>query len=756
MSESTTPAVNGESGAAATTSPALQVERLLQVVALVAVGSLSGLVTLEIATPGRTFVVTTGGALAAAIVMSAVMAGARRRGSGRLTTWTACTVVGAFGAAGLAVVVSALYPGPEATRRTPVAGAIDAVTRGWSEIMQTPVPGDTTPRILVPLAITAWAATAGAVVVAERSRAGVRPLLPGIVAFVLAAVAAGRHQYSPLISGCAVLAGCGLFLAARAVQSDVRVVRARRGPVVDVRQVGLLAGIVVATVAAAAVVGPTLVFGRDDHAFDPRDHFVPPAIPSGATNPLDLVASRRMAGAVPMFTIESPGPVTTRLLSLDTFDGVRWTTSATYTRSSQNIELPRRSGVNRRNVRAEVTIDGLTGPWLPSIGDPTRVEGVSVFLDLESGSIVDVDGDASGARYTITADEIAPNLAVLRDRRTATSAEIPVASELPDGMPDELNQIADAALVNVAESAPPLTRALSLELYLRSNYTVDEEAVGAVSYGNLVRTLTVTRAGAPEEFAAAFAVLSRVAGMPSRLVVGFGPGVEVQPGVRQVRAGDVTVWPEIYFAGAGWVRFNPVPIEGGSVEQETQSEGVREGEEYLREEAENTPPPPVPPQQAPQTSDDSSGSSRWIPVAVVAGAVVLAGLVIGPIVVMTTKRRRTARRRRRAEPRHRVVGAWHDVLDRLVEIDGNRPATSSVEEVVAGAETLASGLAGMYEPVNRALYHEGDVTPGDADQAWRARDAFVTGVRRTHGPRANARRAVSTRSLRHTKEIVGS
>jgi transglutaminase-like putative cysteine protease len=63
-----------------------------------------------------------------------------------------------------------------------------------------------------------------------------------------------------------------------------------------------------------------------------------------------------------------------------------------------------------------------------------------------------------------------------------------------------------------------------------------------------------------EYFASAFAIMARIAGIPTRQVNGFlgGEWNEYQ-GYVAVRAGDAHSWDEVYFPGAGWVTFDPTP-----------------------------------------------------------------------------------------------------------------------------------------------------------------------------------------------------
>jgi hypothetical protein len=77
--------------------------------------------------------------------------------------------------------------------------------------------------------------------------------------------------------------------------------------------------------------------------------------------------------------------------------------------------------------------------------------------------------------------------------------------------------------------------------------------------------LTRTRAGYCQYFADAMGALLRAAGIPARLVSGYGPGTADDTGSRTgpqlhtVTTSDAHVWVEAYFPGFGWIPFEPTP-----------------------------------------------------------------------------------------------------------------------------------------------------------------------------------------------------
>ena len=66
----------------------------------------------------------------------------------------------------------------------------------------------------------------------------------------------------------------------------------------------------------------------------------------------------------------------------------------------------------------------------------------------------------------------------------------------------------------------------------------------------------VTKRGYCVQFATAMVMMSRAAGIPARMDIGFLPGTRSK-GVWTVTASDAHAWPELYLDGLGWTRFEP-------------------------------------------------------------------------------------------------------------------------------------------------------------------------------------------------------
>jgi transglutaminase-like putative cysteine protease len=129
--------------------------------------------------------------------------------------------------------------------------------------------------------------------------------------------------------------------------------------------------------------------------------------------------------------------------------------------------------------------------------------------------------------------------------------------ELPQ-MPQRVLELAEEI---TPSGAGPYTRALAIEDFLEKEYgySLDVPALpageDAVDY-----FLFEHRRGYCEHFATAYAVLCRLAGIPSRVVTGYSSG-DYNPftGLYEVSLGDAHAWVEIYIEGIGWITREPTP-----------------------------------------------------------------------------------------------------------------------------------------------------------------------------------------------------
>jgi transglutaminase-like putative cysteine protease len=79
--------------------------------------------------------------------------------------------------------------------------------------------------------------------------------------------------------------------------------------------------------------------------------------------------------------------------------------------------------------------------------------------------------------------------------------------------------------------------------------------------GDALTNFLATKRGYCVQFATAMVMMSRAAGIPARMALGFLPGTQSK-GVWTVVAADAHAWPELYLGDIGWTRFEPTPQRG--------------------------------------------------------------------------------------------------------------------------------------------------------------------------------------------------
>jgi hypothetical protein len=289
-----------------------------------------------------------------------------------------------------------------------------------------------------------------------------------------------------------------------------------------------------------------------------------------------------------VLTVAAPAPALLRVTSLDRFDGQRFLRSASppATRALDLRPGPHAPGSTHQ---ARISIAALRSSLLVGGGGVT--ESVRWPAQYATNAAIAPDGTltlarplSSGANYLVDTYVPHPSPRQLR----AAPRRIPAAYagytkfELPAARPATAGVLvsgaagrSSAAARRAIESSPyapmfDLARrltdgtgnsyevALNIERFLRSNFAYTETPPRR-RYP-LEAFLFQDRRGYCQQFAGAMALMLRMDGIPARVGVGFRPSLP--PGLegsRTIRASDAHAWAEAYFAGIGWVSFDPTP-----------------------------------------------------------------------------------------------------------------------------------------------------------------------------------------------------
>ncbi|HZV81272.1 MAG TPA: DUF3488 and transglutaminase-like domain-containing protein [Geobacteraceae bacterium] len=128
-------------------------------------------------------------------------------------------------------------------------------------------------------------------------------------------------------------------------------------------------------------------------------------------------------------------------------------------------------------------------------------------------------------------------------------------TELPQGIPAKLVKTGEELARNAANDREKIDRAEKLFLNARLNYSTTGLPTGP---GAMENFLFSTKKGHCELFASTFALLLRIAGVPSRLVGGYlGGEYNDVGGYYLVTSERAHIWVEAWLEGSGWVRIDP-------------------------------------------------------------------------------------------------------------------------------------------------------------------------------------------------------
>lgn len=263
-----------------------------------------------------------------------------------------------------------------------------------------------------------------------------------------------------------------------------------------------------------------------------------------------------------MFRIDAPRASYWRLASLAEFDGV---TFGVARRRLTRLEPP---VANDQTLLQQVEIVGLPGRLVPAAPEPVASDGSSLRLSSDTAALVNLRTLTPGDRFAIASAPPVLDIQSLMGPATSSAATAPDALHLvvPPDLPDSVGLTALDVVGRVGLDASmavqrPYIAALALQEWFRREftYTVDVEPGHDVT---AMVTFLESRQGYCEQFAAAFAAMARTLGIPSRVAVGFTPGEPLPEGGWSVQGRHSHAWPEIWFAEAGWVGFEPTPGRG--------------------------------------------------------------------------------------------------------------------------------------------------------------------------------------------------
>ncbi|MGQ4714776.1 transglutaminase TgpA family protein [Streptomyces anulatus] len=387
--------------------------------------------------------------------------------------------------------------------------------------------------------------------------------------------------------------------------------------------------------------------------------------------------------------IENPQSLYLRILALDEFNGSEWRSS---TRRLTDVpdRLPQPTGLGRdvsvtevrTNISASRSYQQTYLP-LPYPASEVRVGGRWRY-EPEGRTLVGDDGQTTrGAQYEVGSLVVEP-----------TADQLAAAGPPPEELVREYTQVPGSLPGVVAETAEQVTegasnayeQAVKLQDWFASDggFTYDTTVTSGTGSSAIARFLR-DREGFCIHFSFSMAAMARTLGIPARVAVGFTPGTMKADGAISVGLRDAHAWPELYFEGVGWTRFEPTPSRGStpswtrpevptdSASDVAQPSAGTSAEPSAAPSAEDSCPPQLrqeggcgPSQEPGAALPTDRGTPLWKMLLVVHAAVLLvAALVLSPLLwrLRARNRRLGSGGRTPADAAARTLAAWREISD---------------------------------------------------------------------------------------------
>jgi transglutaminase-like putative cysteine protease len=605
-------------------------------------------------------------------------------------------------------------------------------------------PAPVTHGFILAGAIGAGAAAFLADWAAFRLRATIEACLPSLSLFVFSAALAQGHRTT--LAAAVWLGGLLLFLLSREAGPAGPAWFASRSARGREALLRVGAGLAAVVVVLAALIGPHLPGATATPLVDWR-HGTGGGGRSIASPLVDIRSRLTQESDVEVFTVAASQAAYWRLTSLDNFEGTGWSLNDTYEHAHSTLG-PAPPGTT---IAANVAVTNLESIWLPAPYRPVRYSGPGhVSYSPSAASLVADRSTSDGLSYDVVSVDPTPSAAVLRRAPPAAGTGALARDLSLPALPTEV--IATAHSVTAGASTP-YDEALLLQNFFRTQFTYDLN-VPADDGENAIVAFLRSRRGFCQQFAGTYAVMARALGLPSRVAVGFTPGILQSDGRYHVEDLHAHAWPEVYFTGVGWVAFEPTPGRGIPGAQGYTGVPPQQASPSGTTEVPATPSSVPRATTTPTTVASAPAAKRPTPTSRhrrsplrVAGIVALWCLPV--LLIALTPAVTSVRRRRRrlaaSTPEQRILLAWDESSEQLALVGCGRQSWDTPAEfahrvnassAIAEAGVMAVGtLARHVEAVSYAPHATVDETVvADAEEAATTVSRAVAALR-THRQR---------------------
>lgn len=267
---------------------------------------------------------------------------------------------------------------------------------------------------------------------------------------------------------------------------------------------------------------------------------------------------------------DAPAPPYLRATTLSRFEGGVWEPDRVRT-----VPLDSELGLGRVTVGPDVRVAeyttsvevvNLASVWLPVSYPAVEVSGLDGRWAAVpyNRTVISQSGTTQGQNYEVISNQPRPTLEQIRLYNAGGPELRDETTALPEGTPAIITELAAEV---TAGATNDYDRLIAMQRWFRGGefrYSLEAPVEDGFdgSGAEAVAQFLEQREGYCIHFASAFALMARSLHMPTRIVVGYLPGVattdvEESETVYSVSSSLLHAWPEVFFDNVGWVPFEP-------------------------------------------------------------------------------------------------------------------------------------------------------------------------------------------------------
>jgi transglutaminase-like putative cysteine protease len=254
-----------------------------------------------------------------------------------------------------------------------------------------------------------------------------------------------------------------------------------------------------------------------------------------------------------------------RFVALDQFNGTEWTPSKRALSDVPNqLPLPQGlgAGVQVRKFTSTITADrDYAQMWLPLPYPAEKVEISGRWrFEPEGRTLIGDQGQTTqGMKYRVTALEVEPTADQLASAPKPDAAFLAKYTKVPGSLPSVVGKTARQV---TSGQRTDYGKAVALQDWFTSGAFMYSTSVQSGTGVQAITRFLREKKGFCIHFAFTMAAMARTLGIPARVAVGFTPGTPEADDSYSIGLRDAHAWPELYFQGVGWTRFEPTPTRG--------------------------------------------------------------------------------------------------------------------------------------------------------------------------------------------------